>query len=100
MRTAAEKSGMLFAKDVAEARGISEDGARRFLRRLEEKYGKKVVGRIGNRRYITSDSLAAIGPNWAGKWQERCKILEERILLLEEKIESINARLDIMDERG
>ena len=60
----------LFPEDVARMRGISPRQARRWLIRLELRYGVAVVGRIdgrrGPRRFTTAAALETIGPRMLG----------------------------------
>ena len=82
----------LFAEDVAAMRGISPRQARRWLLRLELRYGVAVVGRIdgrrGPRRFTTAAALEAIGPRLDG-----CDALvHERVAELESRVELLEAR--------
>jgi transposase-like protein len=81
----------LFAEDVAAARGISPRQARRWMRKLEERYGVAVVGHVdgrrGPRRYTTAAALQAIGPCL----QSDDDALRERMAELEVRIERLEA---------
>lgn len=80
----------LFADDIAAMRGIGVRQARRWLARLESRYGIAVVGRIdgrrGPRRFTTATALETIGPRLQGcdtALRERLAELEARVDRLE-----------------
>ena len=79
----------LFAEDVAAMRGISPRQARRWLVRLELRYGTTVVGRIdgrrGPRRFTTAAALDAIGP----QVQDGLSALHQRVADLEARVEHL-----------
>jgi hypothetical protein len=89
-RNALAEGQRLFAEDLASMRGISVRQARRWLLRLEERYGTVVVGRMdgrrGPRRFTTSTALEAIGPRLQGSdssVRQRVAELEARVERLE-----------------
>lgn len=56
------RNRFLFAADIARMRGVSRTTAFRWLRAVEKEHGPTVVGRIGNRRYVTRASMMTIAP--------------------------------------
>jgi hypothetical protein len=82
----------LFAEDLAATRSISVRQARRWLVRLEERYGAVVVGRMdgrrGPRRFTTSAALEAIGP----RVDATDTGVRERLAELEVRLEQIESR--------
>jgi hypothetical protein len=89
----------LFAEDVAAMRGISVRQARRWLMRLEERYGTVVVGRMdgrrGPRRFTTATAFEAIGP---GVQTTDAAVLA-RLAELEARVERLEARPYVASNR-
>jgi hypothetical protein len=79
----------LFAEDVAAMRGISPRQARRWLHRLELRFGVAAVGRIdgrrGPRRFTTEAALETIGP----RLQSSDGLVHERMAELEARVERL-----------
>lgn len=84
----------LFASDLSKALGIGNSTARAWLKNWEVKYGNKIVGRIGNRRFTTINALAKVLPNFSdtgpGALALRTKDLEKRVDFLEEKVDLVD----------
>jgi hypothetical protein len=89
----------LLAEDVAAMRGISPRQARRWLLRLEARYGIAVVGRIdgrrGPRRFTTTAALEAIGP----RLQSEDTAIRERLADLEARVARLERAPDHMETR-
>jgi hypothetical protein len=96
-RTSALVEGKrLFTEDLAAMRGISIRQARRWLVRLELRYGVTVVGRLdgrrGPRRFTTASALETVGPRWQCEDEAlsaRIAALEQRVTQLERSAEGV-----------
>jgi hypothetical protein len=53
---------VLTAAEIAARHGVTRRTARRWLARLEAKYGAAVVGRRGAKLFTTDEAMRAVGP--------------------------------------
>jgi len=89
----------LYARDIAERRGITERAARKWLTRLEREHGARVVGRVGSRRFTTADALATIAPGFdptlarLSALEERFRRLAATVRTMQRAVEQLNAAL-------
>jgi hypothetical protein len=102
-RSALVEGKRLFAEDLAAIRSISVRQARRWLVRLDERYGAVVVGRMdgrrGPRRYTTAEALETIGPrvqSGEAAVLERLMDLEARV----ERLERARHALGLLTDHG
>lgn len=94
----------LYAEDIARLRvpRISVRQARTQLAQLEARYGQRVVGRDGRRRYTTQAALAGILPDNARGLPllvERVDHAEDEIASLSRQLAEHAKRLDAVERR-
>jgi hypothetical protein len=86
----------LYARDIAERRGITERAARGWLLRLEREHGARVVGRAGSRRFTTDDALATVAPGF-DRTRARFAAIEERVRRLAKMVRGMVGAIEGLD---